>query len=276
MSMDKSAIQEVATMAIAGIDAVEKAITNSPVSSIPAVALPKDMIIHQLEHLLPSRTRFRGKFQTSQIKEFAAYFEQQAEETTVFVDEDNMAAYAFFNMGTAEEPGHCDHQAILALRKTAPFKALLAVNAQKISQKSLAEWVEDWRDYISCHEIIGGPVLNIATAIASIRKVTIAAQAEKQTTVGNLSAERSDFERIEAKGDALPSFLAFKCEPYQSLPEREFTVRIAIHTDGNAPSFTLHIIRNELQEQEISQDLAKCLAAALPESSNILVGTFKA
>lgn len=274
MSMDKSAIQEINGTAIAATDAFNKAIERTPEGTIPAVALPKDFQLLDLERYLPSRVRIRGSFKTSQIAEFAEFC-QSPSPFPVFVNEAAMSATAILNIGTHEAPGHCDHTAQLTLLKTAPYNALLRINGQNINQRTLAEWLEDWRDNITCHEILDGPTINIATAIASVRKMTVASQAEKSSTVGNFSSEKSDFEKIEAKAEALPSFIAFKCEPYQSLQQREFILRVAVHTDPNAVGFTLRIIKQEQHEQEMAGDLATEIKTALNEkNATVHVGTY--
>lgn len=171
----------------------------------------------------------------------------------MFIDDSSLSATAIFNMGTKDAPGHCDHKALLTLKKTAPYSALLSISGVQMDQRTLAEWMEDWRDYIICLENIDNCVqIDIVKAIASIRKMTVAAKSETQSAVGSFSSEKSDFEKIEAKGDALPSFIEFTCEPYQSLPMRIFTLRLSVHINTNDVRFVLRIIKQEQNAQEMA------------------------
>lgn len=273
MSMDKSAIQEITNNAIAATRVAASAMSDCSPGYVPVVALPKDFQINILEKYLPNRTRLRGEFSTSEITAFAKYCPQD-QAFPVFVDEEKMKAVAVLNFGTDDLPGHCDHTATLALRKTAPFRALLAINGHPALQRSLAEWMEDWRDFIKCTEVQGGSAINIAQAIASVRKITVEATSKKDSAVGSFSEEKSDFERLEAKGDALPSFIEFTCEPYQGLPARTFVMRVAIHTAGEV-KFTLHTIQLELHEQEMAAQMAEEIRKAMQsKQANILLGAF--
>ncbi|MCV5132407.1 DUF2303 family protein, partial [Escherichia coli] len=86
---------------------------------------------------------------TASIDDFTRYSKDLADEgTRCFIDADNMRAVSVLNLGTIDEPGHADNTATLKLKKTAPFSALLSVNGERNSQKSLAEWIEDWADYL--------------------------------------------------------------------------------------------------------------------------------
>lgn len=110
-----------------------------------AVALPENFRIHDLEKFNLNRFRFRGALSTASIDDFTRYSKDLADEgTRCFIDADNMRAVSVLNLGTIGEPGHADNTATLKLKKTAPFSALLSVNGERNSQKSLAEWIEDW------------------------------------------------------------------------------------------------------------------------------------
>ncbi|EIX4290841.1 DUF2303 family protein, partial [Escherichia coli] len=114
-----------------------------------AVALPENFRIHDLEKFNLNRFRFRGALSTASIDDFTRYSKDLADEgTRCFIDADNMRAVSVLNLGTIDEPGHADNTATLKLKKTAPFSALLSVNGERNSQKSLAEWIEDWADYL--------------------------------------------------------------------------------------------------------------------------------
>ncbi len=138
-----------------------------------AVALPENFRIHDLEKFNLNRFRFRGALSTASTDDFTRYSKDLADEgTRCFIDADNMRAVSVLNLGTIDEPGHADNTATLKLKKTAPFSALLSVNGERNSQKSLAEWIEDWADYLVGFDA-NGDTIQATKAAAAIRKITI-------------------------------------------------------------------------------------------------------
>lgn len=274
MSMDQSAIREITANAVAISGSAAQALAVISKDHRPVLALPDNFKIQDLEGYLPHRTRTRGAYNTSAIACFADYCKAY-QEFPVFVDEESMKAVALLNYTVDGQPGHCDHTATLSLRKTAPFKALLSMNGSPAGQRKLAEWMEDWRDFITCQEVQGGPALNIAAVIASIRKVTVEATSKKDSAIGSFSSEKSDLERLEAKGEALPGFIEFTCAPYQDLPARSFTMRVALHAEGDV-RFSLHIIQLEMHEQEMAIEMGEKIKSSMDgNKANIVIGTFK-
>lgn len=66
-----------------------------------------------------------------------------------------MLARSIFNIGTLDNPGHADNVASIKLKKTAPFRALLSINGDHLNQKQIAEWLEDWSDYLTAFDADG-------------------------------------------------------------------------------------------------------------------------
>lgn len=171
-----------------------------------AVALPENFRIHDLEKFNLNRFRFRGALSTASIDDFTRYSKDLADEgTRCFIDADNMRAVSVLNLGTIDEPGHADNTSTLKLKKTAPFSALLSVNGERHSQKSLAEWIEDWADYLVGFDA-NGDAIQATKAAAAVRKITIEANQTADFEDNDFSGKRSLMESVEAKTkDIMPT-----------------------------------------------------------------------
>lgn len=253
MSMDKSAIEQIQK-------AEATATSNKAIAEVgalvPVIALPCEQQLHNMEKYLAGRMYFRGEYKTTAVKDFVKYGQQhQSEGAQCFVDPERMAACAFFNLGDEKTPGHGDWQAKLAMQKTAPFRALLSIDGEPKSQKTLAEWLEDWRDYVVAFNSEGEAV-EIAKAVAAVRRLTIESSRKEDHDTQDFRQSRSALESVEARSDhGLPAGFRFECEPYLGLALRSFEVRLSILTGGDAPKLTARIRKLELQEQEMGQEL---------------------
>lgn len=263
--MDATAIKQIQDTAADVIRQNQLAVTQTPV-----VALPESVKVHNLEPFHGLRSRFRGAFSTADAESFATNVGAWDGSAPVFVDARAMSATAIFNLGDLEQPGHADHTAALKLDSTAAFKALTEANGEHRSQRELAEWMEDWAEFITV------PGLDIKKAIAAIRRVQISATATEETKVADMSESRSTLEQIDAKsGDAqLPSLLTFTCEPYHGLPAHSFECRIALIRRQNTSLLVLRIRRLEHDREQIARAFKELIATKLPQAS-IFVGTFK-
>ncbi len=214
-----------------------------------AVALPENFRIHDLEKFNLNRFRFRG---------------------------DNMRAVSVLNLGTIDEPGHADNTATLKLKKTAPFSALLSVNGERNSQKSLAEWIEDWADYLVGFDA-NGDAIQATKAAAAVRKITIEANQTADFEDNDFSGKRSLMESVEAKTkDIMPVAFEFKCVPFEGLKERPFKLRLSIIT-GDRPVLVLRIIQLEAVQEEMANEFRNLLVEKFKDSKvETFIGTFTA
>ncbi len=191
-----------------------------------AVALPENFRIHDLEKFNLNRFRFRGALSTASIDDFTRYSKDLADEgTRCFIDADNMRAVSVLNLGTIDEPGHADNTATLKLKKTAPFSALLSVNGERNSQKSLAEWIEDWADYLVGFDA-NGDAIQATKAAAAVRKITIEANQTADFEDNDFSGKRSLMESVEAKTkDIMPVAFEFKLKSGQfpDIPQKVYS-----------------------------------------------------
>jgi uncharacterized protein YfdQ (DUF2303 family) len=243
-----------------------------------AAALPSDYNLISLEKYAPFRDRLRGRFDTSAITDFATYVNARPGVADVFVADTARNATAFFNIGTAADPGHADDVAVLALPNTAAFDAMLAADKTRFGQRDLIDWLEDWNPNAIALDGAGGTIAMTA-AIAAIRGVTIAAKQERTSTVGDFATRRTAMDDVEARGAlALPAGFRFRCAPSLGLPERDFHLRLAVLT-GSAdkePTLTLRIQQREAHNEGIAVDFKTVLKTALGDTAKLLVGSYKA
>jgi len=238
------------------------------------LALPSAMHLVDLEAYQVCRRRFRGRYATTSIRHFADYLaEADTGNLRVFVDADKASATCVIDVGDVSEPGHCEHHAKLTLRPTAIWRALMALDNEVFSQRALAEWLEDWRNYLGAVTAEGETVL-LARAIAAIRKIDITATAKNGSEVGNMSETRSALAKIEATSvEGLPARIRASFRPYPELQAR--TVELDLHvTPGETPKLKLRMLMRDDIVEMIADEFADTLEAALPDGAKAMVGTF--
>lgn len=256
------------------IDAAARALPNTA----GVLALPNNFQTHDLEKFLPLRRRARGAMATSVIEHFAQYVGAHAEAgASIFVDPDKMTATAVLNLGTPTEPGHADNTATFSPKATAAYKALCAVAfGQAKTQQAIAEFLEDWAEFVKCFH--ADAEMEHKYAVAAVRKVTIESLSRIESTEEQLSASRSAFDQVKATSGTgvLPTRFEFACVPYVGIAERTFGMRLAILTDGKAPTITLRIIKAEEHAEKMAEELVGKVAAAIANQAAVLIGSYSA
>lgn len=239
-------------------------------------ALPEGFKVHDLEHVLELRRRARGVMTTNSVKSFADYTKKHAEAgANVFVDKAAMKATAVLNLGTPDKPGQTDNRAVLALEKTAPFEALLAIaNGRARTQTEIAEFLEDWEPFITCKS--NGEDLATSVAAHSVRNITIEGMRKAQSTEEQLSASRSTFEAVQAtSATKLPTQIAMVIDqPYTGLAPRNFTMRVSVVTTDK-PGLILRLIRLEDAYEQMAEEFAGIVDEALAGEIPVLLGTYQ-
>lgn len=271
--LDGTAISQIQDLTIASIHLDPIKTTDCPV-----IVAPKNHEIRSLEALNLTRYRFRGIMETTSISDFVNYSIGYSKTIGVrcFVNADTMTAKTIFNVGTLDEPGHADNQALVSLKNTAPFRSLLNIDGYKQNQKQLAEWLEDWREYITAFDAEEN-VLDIKKAINAVRRITIEATKSSDHEDNDFSAKRSVLENVEAKSkEVMPAYFEFTCVPYDELSERRIKLRYSILTGGEVPVFVLRIVQLESLEEQIAQEFRKLLSEAFSGSIETFIGTFSA
>lgn len=240
------------------------------------IALPNDVVIHDLEQYQLGRRRFRGTLRTDSLADFVGYVKRRVGDGQVpgFVDSEKLSASVVFNLGNEQAPGHADDVAKLALKATAPYAALLAINGRQVPQKDAIDWLQDWSEHADFYSESDEP-MSRAAAITAIRKITIRATAESTTTQDNFRATRSAMEDVEARGaSVLPSEVRFSCTPYPGLPSRTFRLRLGVLTSTDKPVLILRVRNLEAAQEDIAQDFKSVLLSELDTAATLTIGTF--
>lgn len=239
----------------------------------------KDYMIESLEHLKDHRRRFRGHLDTHSIADFSKYVKAHTSKqaTAGFVDQDNMACTVIFNLGNAALPGHGDHTATLKLKPTAAFIGLLDALGRMHNQRSLAEWLEDWVQHLTAYsDGSASETLGMAAAITGIRRMTIKATTQRDSSVGDFSATRSAMDEIEAKSqDVLPTAFDFITVPYEGLQPTTIRLRLSVITGRDEePMLRLRWVGEEAQREDIARKFKGVIEQELGEEVPLTIGTF--
>ncbi|ROZ80923.1 DUF2303 family protein [Pseudomonas neustonica] len=245
-------------------------------TNTPAILLPHQFSVESLEQLEAHRARFRGRLATQSFRDFCAYVEQHQKLDDLpqgFVDQDDMSCTVLFNLGDQNLPGHGDDKATLKLKPTAAFKAMQQMAGRAHKQADLAEWMEDWHEFITVLDSTGEG-MPVSAAVQKIRTITIKAQAERTSTETTFGAQRSSMDSIEAAhAEKQPADLLFLASPYDGLEARTFTLRLSILT-SEPPVIKPRWVMQEQQEEEMAQEFKDKLTAEIGGLCQLTVGTF--
>ncbi|WP_158138690.1 DUF2303 family protein [Vibrio metschnikovii] len=272
--LNKEAIEHIQHIghAPAFLDALDKHCT------FPSIALPESYKLVDLEHMMPNRNQFRGTLHTANLDEFVRYHENyQLEGNQCFVDAEKMRAQTIFDLGTQSTPGHCKHRANLQLKKTSLFSNLLSINERQQGQKKLAEWIEDYSDFIQVFTAAGEKIEN-AIASSAVRNMTFEAKQGRETSVDDFSHHQSEYESmaVRSKGELpMPAVFKFTCVPYLGLEERTFEMRMS--AIGNEV-LVLRIKKLEQHEEEMAEEFKDKLIGEFAKSEyelDTFIGTFE-
>lgn len=249
-------------------------------TDIPVAAIPAGISLQSLEPYQKQRVRFRGTLKTSSLKDFANHVtSRKADGAKGFVTVDNamqLGCTVIFNIGDETNPGHCDDLAVLSLESTAAFTAVNEISNKKVEQKDMAEWLEDWSDFVTAKGP-DGEVIQLTRAVSAIRKVTIEAMSKAEHQVGDMSASRSTMDEIAAKStEILPTSLEFNCVPFEGLESRTVVLRVGILTGSGKPVFSLRWVRKGAQMEEIASEFKDILKAEIGGMATLIMGSFSA
>lgn len=264
MSLTKDAIEHI-QQSVAMKQALEALSPHK--TAMPIVALSGDLSVHNLEQYMPGRARFRGAMTTNTMEAFTAYARKhKAESAACFVDGEKMKASVIFDVGNKEDPGHCGHTASISAEKLAEYRVLLGVNGDRLNQKEVAEWVEDWRENLTAVNA-AGELLDIAHVTGALRLITIEEKRKSEHEQGDVRAVRTTMEEIEAKSEkAIPAVLSFTCRPYECIAMRTFDMRLSILTSHDKPMFILRIKQLEKHEEEMAFEFTELVKSGLDDT----------
>jgi uncharacterized protein YfdQ (DUF2303 family) len=242
----------------------------------PAILVPDSLTVTSLEHLQNGRSRFRGNMSTAALNDFSAYVLRRAADVRPvgFIDQKEMQAKVFFNLGTPAQPGHGDDTAVLVLKPTAAYLAAHAIKDKPLSQKHLAEWLEDWSHDLE-PVLETGESCSLAQALAFVRNVTIKAASTANHSEHNFGASRSAMDEIEANSqESRIEAIRFMLIPYDGLTPTEILLRVSLMTGEDKPVFKLRWVGEETQKEAIAQDFKEALDLQLGAEVTLTIGKF--
>ncbi|SDF69007.1 Uncharacterized conserved protein YfdQ, DUF2303 family [Onishia taeanensis] len=264
--MEAQALEKIIALTHAGA-------IGHPGTDVPTMLVPQGYSLESLEKYEATPSRFRGTYVTQSITDYAAYINTQAA-AQVFVDTDDMDAMAYFDLGSADQPGHGEHRARLKLEKTAPYAACLQAHGTAFGQKDLAHFIEDWHHAIT-GEDSNGQEMTAKQLANAVRRIEVKATSERTHEEGDWNTKRSGLDALDASaGQATPAFIRFHCLPYEGLSVRSFELRVSILTDDTKPKIKLRIIGLEGIQEEMATEFKQVLEGQLLEHATLLLGNF--
>lgn len=217
--------------------------------------VPEDFHILDLEKFMPFRRNYRCGFSTDSVNDYIAYVKEfDSASSKCFIYGPEMQAKTILDLGTALKPEHQEHRAMLMLKRTASYSAMLSTAERNLSQKALSDWLEDWKDVINVVDQ-NGQEMNAVFAASAVRDLTIERARESKSQVGDFSENMSELERMNATSSvALPSEILFMCKPYADLKERVYKLRLSILTGDSKPTLVLRIVQKEQIDEEVVEE----------------------
>lgn len=276
--MEQSAIKQIqqssAELAHEAAESLASATQQYPFVMVPEGFKVQKIDVEEHEQF---RRRFRGSLRTASLNDFTTYcLTNKLEHSTCFISPEEMSAKVIIDHGSREAPGHCQDNAHLKLEKTPEYCAFLDVCDRSLSQKALAEWLEEWLDCVTFFDGDNNTI-DPRKAISSIRKITIEANAKSETETQSFREEKSAFESIEAKhDDNRPHEIHFSCKPYDDLKMRTLSCKLSIITGEATPVLKLRSQRLSVAVQEMGTELKEILTEKFNGEIQTYLADFRA
>lgn len=240
--------------------------------------IPDDMSLKSLEPQHENRFSFRASFKTSVIDDFVNYAMDSVNPEYInrcYIDPESMAASIIFDVGTMEKPKHGNHKANVRLEKTAPFKALLDVDGEPMTQKRVSDWIEDNDEFIQVFDTVGTP-MKASAAAAAVRRMTVEAIQKIESEVSDFGQSMSAMDEISVRAEnQQPAAIKFNCIPYVGLSERTFEMRISARSSGREPVLILSIRSLEIVKEQMADEFKGIIAGRFEDTEiKTMIGNF--
>lgn len=212
----------------------------------PAVLVPADMRVEDLEKLLPSPIRVRRNYKTSRLDDFLIYCTKQLprhhhaycvdghpelfpglpdRDPHIFYSTDPAGAFAILDFGREGAPAWCDHTANWTPEESPALLALRALLGKALDQDTLTNYIDDWADILS-FETADGTLVNPAAARGAIADLSAEAIKSLRNKTGDFSRERTAVERV-SMAPTVPTRMGLHCAPWVGFSPSTLRVRIA-------------------------------------------------
>ena len=245
--------------------------------------MPPDLDMTDLERYLPARRRPQGFYSTEHLESFVGLcsdLRPGMRDKRVLVEAKPQTLRAAVCLDADSDVGidrgHHEWGVRLELSSAPEFSALLNIGCVAITQRGLAEFLEDYEAEIENVFDEAGTALSLTATIAAVRRVTIEQFRNRESAEGNFASSRSGMETIEAKSQtALPAAIVFRCVPFRGLKSRSIRLRVSIRTGKDDPAFVLRIVRFDELVESIGEEFVQTLAESFPNST-VRIATFAA
>lgn len=254
---------------------------------LPAVLIPSDYDLKNIEHLHDKPARKRFMFTTNALGSFTQYCTNELSQkagghASCFVDPDELAAITVFDVGTMSSPEHCENKALFKLDLTQEYLAILAINNKALPQLDMSYWLEDWRDAICSEESMtdaDDEPIEFKKGLHALRKITFKAESSQTHEEQAFSKEQTGLARIAAESGTdtnLPARISFTCKPSPDLEEINLVARVIVQNSAKGPTIKLQLSQVEKLKQDIAEQFRQRVSNELEAlEMNIFVGSGK-
>ncbi len=266
-SLDQNAIEQVTALAVAN--------AKLPGTDVPIAVIPAGYKVEALESFNKTRTFFNRMYATHLIPDFVRYVDQYADKTDkpqCFVSHVNFSAYLAFDKGTPEKPLSASHSTTLTLEKTAEYTALNNIVNVQLTQRELADFIEDFTPNIRAFH--NNEELDLGKAVAAVRAITIESAQSQTSVIGDMSSSGSLLEQVEARAaqHVLPTSFEFDCTPYHGLCGHVARLRVSVLTGGDKPRLKLRIMSEGQYRETIVNNFTDILNEKLSNTVDVFIG----
>jgi len=267
--MEEEAISKIERMAITKVQEV--------FGYEPFAILPEQAKAVSIKDFKKEKT-FKQDFNTSSIDDFVAYIKHHQDlldNSFCYVDQDRMKAEVIFDEGVPGKPDDKNHTSTLQLQRTEAYNALRSMHGEKLSQKEVADWLQDWKNNLTCsYESVE---IGFSAALKAVRDMTVEKARSRRSVIGDASQSMSAMEEIEAKSEyILPDLFIFKCAQFHGLPEQAFGIHMSIDFgQGECFQFKFRVASYDLLKEQASKSFKEVLTEKLAEIKEInpIIGT---
>ena len=241
---------------------------------LPHMVIPKGFELKNIESLFPHLARYRMHYKTDSINDFLEYCKENNQAGSLcFVDQSEMVAKGYFDVGNQDKPLHRNHTARLTLQKTTMHIKAHNMHESVYGQRDIANMVEDYTAFIT---VIGesGKPMNNQLAANTFRKLTIETARKMKTSVSDYGEEQGLLESVEAKADQeRPAYVILRARPYLHFDEREFKFRVSLLTSSDTPRIKLNGVMFEEQQEDIAEEFKRMLKDGLTKKFKTYFGS---
>jgi uncharacterized protein YfdQ (DUF2303 family) len=197
--IDRSAIQELASFTVAGLEARRVSDFGAPYTVVPP-----DWSLHDLEALLPAPARARGQTELGDCESFCAWVnERKGERTRIYATNNPTQGVRFVavldDTTSGEQPSWADWRGVYAPMVTPEWQIWTAMNGKRGAQRDFAEFVESNVD-----DVFSGsptePPGAVLLELAQVLHATIKAEFSSATRLTNGATQLRYAETINATG----------------------------------------------------------------------------